>query len=321
MPLSFRDIDFRTELPEIPSAMPAAVTEGQCAHDRVEPMRSLAGILDIGDDAIEVALSFGHALASDTAQVEFFAASGALRGRNVTVLGRFDDERRDWPDVEEVKGGDGVSYALGERAREGLLEQARELLARTGLGDDGVAGVDVVLDRWAELDDRGRERRSGPGRATVQMTYAVEGTPLIGPGAKTNLHYDPIDGTPTLARLFHVHRDVVDVREVSTDGAERAFDAFLADPFLNEQVDKGGRVVVTRVQAGLLALPADTPQRVAYPALAVEGVIEGLKDERKGDRELRFGRYVPAAAPEALRRAGVAVPPPPTSEKSRPVVE
>ena len=316
MPISFRDIDFRVELPEIPSAMPAAVTEGQCGHERVEAMRTLAAVLEI-DEPIEVTLPFGHALAGKAGQVEFFAASGAVRARNIPLLSRFEDERRDWPDVEKVETGEGVSYRLGERTSGRLLEEARDLLGRSGLADDGVADVDVFLGRWALLDERGRERESGPGRATVRMSYAVEGTPLIGAGAKTNLHYDPVDGRPTLARMFHVHRRVVDVREVRTGDTEKAFSAFLADPFLEQQSKKGGRIAVTAVHAGLLALPADTPQRVAYPALAIEGTVEGLKDERKGDNELRFGRYVPAASPEALRRAGVAVPTPNDEDTGR----
>ena len=309
MPISFRDVDFRADLPDLPSTMPAAITEAQCARDRAESMRAIASILDV-EDAIEVTLPFGHALAGKAGQVEFFTASGAVRARNVAVLGRFEDERRDWPDVEKIESREGISYELGERSQAHLLEQAHDVLARAGLADDGADRVEVVLGRWGQLDEKGSERRSGPGRATVRMTYAVEGTPLIGPGAKTNLHYDPIDGVPTLARMFHVHRSIVDVREVKMGRTEKAFDSFLADPFLEEQADRGARIVVTGVQLGLLALPADAPQRVAYPAMAIEGTVESLKDERKGDYEIRFGRYVPAASADALRRAGVAVPTP-----------
>lgn len=316
MPISFRDIDFRTEIPDIPSAMPAAIVEGQCAHDRVESMRALASILDLGD-AIDVTLPFGHALAGKTGQVEYFAASGAVRARNTEVLNRFKDERRDWPDVEKVETREGISYSLGERSSRQLLEQARELLSKAGLADDGVAATDIVLGRWAQLDEKGREIDSGPGRATVQMTYSLEGTPLIGPGAKTNLHFDPVDRAPMLARMFHVHRAVVDVREVMMGKTEEAFRAFLADTFLEERSERGGRIVVTGIRAGLLALPADTPQRVAYPALAIEGTIESLKDDRTGDYEIRFGRYVPAASAEALRRAGVAVPMPSGRDSGR----
>ena len=313
MTLAFGDIEFRTDLPRIPTAMPAALTEAQCGHERVDAMRTLAAILDLGD-AIDVALPFGHALAGKTGQVEFFSASGAIRARNLSVINAFEDERRPWPDVQKIEDRDGISYALGDGSVRQLMAMARELLDKAGLADDGVADIDVVVGRWGQLDEKGRELESGPARATVRLSYAVEGTPLIGPGAKTHLHYDPIGREPALARLFHVHRAVTDVREVETGGPERAFDAFLADPFLNEQYERGGRIVVTGVQAGLLALPADTPQRVAYPALAVEGVVESLKDQ-KGDYELRFGRYVPAVRPAALRRAGLAVPTPAPSRE------
>lgn len=312
MSLSLQDIEFRTELPDIPRSMPVGVTEAPCARDRADAMRSLAEVLDLRE-AIQVDLPFGHALATETGQVEFFSASGALRARDTDLLRSFEDERRDWPDVEEVEDREGLSYRLGEGTTQRLIEQARRLLDRVGLADDGVDTVDVVLGRWALLDESGHERESGPGRATVRMAYAVEGTSLIGPGAKTNVHYDPVEGTPTLARLFHVLRPVVDVREVETGDTELAFTAFLRDPFLVAQTERGGRIVVTAVEVGLLALPADTTQRIAYPAVAVEGRVEGLKDER-GGLELRFGRYAPAAAPEALRRAGVAAPLPEAGE-------
>ena len=66
---------------------------------------------------------------------------------------------------------------------------------------------------------------SGPGRATVRLSYAVEGLALIGPGAKTNLHFDPSDDgrSVELARMFHVHRGVAARGEVATQSLEEAF--------------------------------------------------------------------------------------------------
>ncbi|HEX6359030.1 hypothetical protein [Actinophytocola sp.] len=307
MSLLLKDIEFRTELPDVPASMPLAVTDAQTARERAASIAALADLVG-ARDAIEVELPFGHALASKAGQVEFFSASGAIRGRNASLFDRFDDERREWSDVEKSDTPDGVVYRLGERSSRRLIAQSRDTLERIGLTPEGVTNVDVVLGQWAQLDDTGEQLDSGPGRATVRMGYEIEKVPLIGPGAKTHLHYDPIDGSPVLARFFHVLRSVTDVRSIETGGTERAFDGLLADPFLAEQSEKGGRVAVTAVRLGLLALPADLPQRFAQPALAVEGVVEGLKHDRKGSYELRFGRYVPAVTTDALRAAGVAVP-------------
>jgi hypothetical protein len=306
MTLTFRDIEFQTKLPDVPTSMPLAVTETPCAPDRMAPMRALAKHLRLAD-AVEVETPFGFAFASKTGQVELLAASGAVRARNAALLTRFADERRDWPDVRKVKTDRGVSYALGDAAERALIVQAQETLKGVGLLAEGVASVDVSVGQWAQLDDKGREVASGPGRATVRTSYGLSGVPFIGPGAKTNLHYDPVGGDVALARLFHVMRPVVDVREVATGDVEQAFQAFLADPFLDAQVRLGGHVVVTSAQVGLLALPADTYQRACYPALAVEGSVVGLKD-RSGEYSLRFARYARAVSPGALRRAGVAVP-------------
>lgn len=307
MSLNLHDIEFTTTIPDIPSSMPLAITETPCLRDRIEPVRAVAAHLGIGD-AVEVETPFGFALAGKSGQVECFAASGAVRARDAALITRFDDERREWPDVRRVETRRGVAFALGERAERALIAEAEETLKRVGLLAEGVSGIDVSVGQWAQLDDKGAELASGPGRATVRAAYAVEGVAFIGAGAKTNLHYDPVDGRPALARLFHVFRPVADVRSVEIGDTERAFRALLADPFLAAQVRKGGKVVISGVQVGLLALPADTPQRAAYPALAVEGRVVGLKDGRTGDYELRFARYAPAAAPQALRRAGVAVP-------------
>ena len=307
MTLNLHDIEFTTTIPDIPSSMPLAITETPCLRDRMEPARAVAAHLGIGD-AVEVETPFGFALAGTRGQVECFAASGAVRARDAALLTRCEDERRDWPDVRKVETRQGVTFRLGQEAERSLVAGAEETLKRIGLLAEGVSGIDVSVGQWAQLDEKGTELASGPGRATVRAAYALEGVAFIGAGAKTNLHYDPVDGRPALARLFHVFRPVADVRSVDIGGTEEAFRALLADPFLQAQARKGGRIVVSGVQVGLLALPADTPQRAAYPALAVEGSVVGLKDQRTGDYELRFARYAPAAGARALRRAGVAIP-------------
>ncbi|MDQ1733738.1 MAG: hypothetical protein QOK10_3897 [Pseudonocardiales bacterium] len=315
MTLAFKDIEFRTELPEIPRAMPVIQTVAQCAPERTRPVRALAEHLQLSD-LTEVDLPWGYALGSEAGQVEFFAASGAVRGRSLKVINAFSDERRDWPDVTRVDTADGAAWAIGEKSGRDLMEQSRSLLDRLGLAED-TAAADVVLGQWALLDEEGAERDSGPGRATVRFSYAYENLPFIGPGSKTALHYEPLDKQPQLARMFHVHRSIGDARSVEVGDVERAFSALLADPLLASRVRRRARVALTGVQVGLLALPADTPQRFAVPTLAVEGVIEGLTDSDGRPHELRFGRYVPMASDETLRGAGVAGAELPTSTVQR----
>lgn len=303
MTLSFKDLEFRTELPDIPSTMPVAQIAAQCASERGRSVKALADHFELGD-LVEVGVPWGYALGNEAGQVEFFSASGGVRGRNLKVVNTFEDERRDWADARTVDSKAGTQWVLGEKSHRELVKRSRRLLESIGLAVDA-ASTDVVLGQWALLDEDGNERESGPGRATVKLSYALETLPFLGSGSKTLLHYDPIDGEPRLARLFHVHREVGDVRSVEIGDTERAFAALLADPFLVARARGKTKVAITSVKVGLLSLPADVVQRFATPSLAVEGTIEGLKDNKGQPFELRFGRYVPAASSEALRSAGV----------------
>jgi hypothetical protein len=187
-----------------------------------------------------------------------------------------------------------------------LFQDAGELLRAARLLADGLGDVDLVLDQWARLDDTGHEIDAGPGRAVVRAPYALDGIPFIGAGAKTRLAYEPVAGRPTLARIFHVHRPVIDAYAVRTGGTERAITGLLRDPYLAAHHKRGARIAVTGLRVGLLALPAVVPQRIVAPALAVTGVLEGIPHERHGTVEHRFARYYQAVSAKALRQAGLA---------------
>jgi hypothetical protein len=304
MTLSFKDLEFRTEVPDIPRSLPVTRTIAQCEPERSRSVRALADHFMLSD-VIEVGLPWGYALGNDAGQVEFFSASGGVRGRNLKVINAFDDERRHWQEAMTVDSPSGPQWVLGEKSSRELIRRSRGLLERLELTDEP-ASTDVTLGQWALLDEEGNERDSGPGRATVQLSYAFEKLPFIGPGSKTLLHYDPTDLEPQLARLFHVHRSVGDARSVDVGDTERAFAALLADPFLVTRVRRPAKVAITSVKVGLLALPADVVQMFAIPSLAVEGAIEGLIDPKGQPFELRFGRYVPVVSSDELHRAGVA---------------
>ena len=78
-----------------------------------------------------------------------------------------------------------------------------------------------MLERWAALSEDGAEIDAGPGRATVSLSYEVAGVPLIGPGAKSNLHFDPSDRSGELVRFFHVNRPSDEVAEMRTVPPEK----------------------------------------------------------------------------------------------------
>ena len=307
MPVTFKELDFRTSMPDVPRDLPVLEVAGQCFDDRSNGIRVLARQFDLGD-ATEVDLPFGWALASRSGQVEYFEASGAIRGRNSAVTERFENESRHWPGAVRYDTREGTSWGIGESAEGSLVERSRSLAADIRLDADPV-DVRVSVAQWAKLDESGKELDSGPGRATVQMSYAFEGLPFIGPGSKTNMHYDPIDGEPQLSRFFHVHRSPGRARSVRAGEPERAFDGLLDDALLVEHAGRASRIAITTATLGLLSLPADVPQRYAVPALAVEGSIEGLVDPEGRDYELRFGRYIQVVDARSLASAGIAIAP------------
>lgn len=305
MTLSLRDVEWRLKLPEIPAELPVATLATPSYEERLHAVRTLHDRFTLAD-TVELDLPDGVAHAGRQGEVQYFGASGGVRARNAEIGRSFSDERRSWRDLEKVDGPDGVTFELGEKTAATLLADAHELLRAAKLLADGMDDFGVVLDQWAQLDESGTELDRGPGRAVVRASYALDGMPFIGAGAKTRLQYEPVDGAPTLAGLFHVHRPVVEVRPVPTGGTEKALTGLLRDPFLTEHHERGAHIAVTGIQVGLLALPAVVPQRVAAPALAVEGVVEKVKDARHGEIALRFARFYQAVSAKALRGVGLA---------------
>jgi hypothetical protein len=222
----------------------------------------------------------------------------------VERINAHEDERRQWAHVTR----EGDSYRLPEATDRHLTEASLRLLDSLGLAEEQ-AGAAVVLEQWAHLDGRGTELESGPGRATVRLSYEADGLPLLGPGAKTNLHFDPDSSGDAgmLVRFFHVLRPVRAASDVRTIGVEQAFAPLLGQEWSGLEVEPGqARMVITATTYGLLALPADMPQQHAAPTLMVEGYVEGAVGQDGRTLDLLFGRYLPLSDARALADAGFA---------------
>src|SRR4029077_12412482 len=110
-----------------------------------------------------------------------------------------------------------------------------------------------------------------------------------------------------LARFFHVNRSTEATGDVRTLALEEVFAPLLADEWDGATVDPAkARLVITSATFGLLALPADVPQRFAAPALVVEGSVQGAVAGDDSEIELRFGRYLPVTSQRDLAGAGFA---------------
>ena len=304
MAIDFSAIDFKAKLP-VPDSGLIAVLPLPCARERMRSVDALVESLGI-KAAGSADVPHGFAVGGPNGQVEVFAASGAIRGRNTDQLARYEDERRPWPDISREDQDGIAAFRLGKRIEERLQARSQELLERMELAEKP-AGVRVVLGQWARLDEKGKELESGPGRATVQYDYAIEGIPLIGAGAKTNVHFDPDGerGDGIIARFFHVHRGFEAARDIRLLDIERAFEPLLKQTWSGiESERKRTRIAITEAKFGLLAMPADIPQRVAVPALQVEGVVSGLMPKDGQEISVRFGQYLSLFEPQSLASAG-----------------
>lgn len=310
MPLTFDDVDFRADKPDLPGRLPVVSYAPPCLRDRPKTVEQLGRALDL-DLRTTVDLPFGYGMAGKSGQVEVFSASGAVRARNVDRINRWDDERRPWAELERADTPDGPEFVLGRKTQRRLLELTDALLERTGLALEPAA-VDVVLDQWAALDEKGNELDAGAGRATVRRRYAVEGLPLLGAGAKTQLHLDPdeegIGGLPV--RFFHVHRgEITGTAAVPLLGLEKALQPVLDATWSGAVVQPGkARLVITQAEVGLLTLPADVPQRFSIPTLRVEGILDGALFADDSQLPLCFGQYLPLVDAQTLEESGFATP-------------
>jgi hypothetical protein len=304
MAIDFSAVDFKCRL-DVPKTGLIAILPAPCLRERSRAVDALVqslGIKVLGSADVP----YGFAVGGPDGQVEVFAASGAVRARNTEQLSRFNDERRPWADVTCERTKDGPVYGLGANTARRLQAHSERLLDASGLAVKP-SGVRVAVGQWARLEESGKEVESGPGRATVQFAYAIEGIPLIGAGAKTNIHFDPdetgADGV--IARFFHVHRGSEAAKDIRLLDIEQAFEPLLKQTWSGiECKSKHTCITITAAEFGLLALPADVPQRVAGPALRLEGTVSGLVPRDGREVSIRFGQYLSLVEPKWLAEAG-----------------
>lgn len=305
MPIEISELDIRVTLPDIPSSAPVATIPAPCLREHSQAVDGLVKALGF-DVKGTVDVPHGYAVGGPSGQVEIFSASGAVRARNTDQLAKFDDERRRWHDVTKQETDDGIIHDLGDETVKRLTETSLRLLGSIGLAGD-YATIGVSVGQWALLDESGTELESGPGRATVQLGYAVEGVKLIGPGAKTNIHFDPDDAGQggVIARFFHVNRGFDGTKDVRLLSLDEAFLPILTQTWSGITLDPTtAKVSITSAEYGLLALPADVAQRFAAPVLVVEGSIAGVIARDGSEVELRFGQYLPLTNAASLAEAG-----------------
>jgi hypothetical protein len=179
-----------------------------------------------------------------------------------------------------------------------LVGEARELLEPLGLIGREVASASVQLEQIARLDARGKEVAHGAGDATVKFSYAVEGVPVRGAGAKTLVFAHPRG----IAGAFHVWRTPGKAASVKLGSLDTALAVgLLSDPELGYYRAAGHKIQITRLDFCYLALPAFMRQSHLFPAFQIEGTVS----RGKRGEAFAFGRFHHAASPKAYAAADV----------------
>jgi hypothetical protein len=119
----------------------------------------------------------------------------------------------------------------------------------------------------------------------VNLRYAVDGLPLVGPGAKAQV---TVGRDGEIGQAYRFWREFKQGAAVASVQAGRAFERFAASPLIASLPDSA-RVEVASIQLGLLCLPPSEPQGVLVPAYVVRGEISTELLSR-----YQFVRYVAA---------------------------
>ena len=301
MALTLKDIDLKTGLPDLPPTIPVFEVSAPTLEERRPGLEQLQDHLRLGE-LRSIQLDHALIMAGERGEIEYFYASGGVWARDATATREGADELRRWPDIQESENGEDRRFTLGPETTRRLISQAREMLEGAGLIGREIDSETVDLDQVAHLGPKGKERERGAGQATVKFSYAVEGLPVRGAGAKTLMFAEPENGSVRFTGAFHAWRPLGAPRMITMPPIERALEVgLLVDPELVAYRAAGHKIAITRLDVTYLALPAFMRQSHLFPAFQVEGHVS---DGKKGPG-FRFARYHHAAPPAAYVAADV----------------
>lgn len=299
MALKIEDLGLK-RAPRLPNAAPVFALSAPSFSSRRAGLDRLADTLRLGG-LRSFDVDHGVIMAGERGEIEFFHASGAVWARDAAAARAQSSELRKWDGLVQTKTG-GQRVKLNPEASRKLLDEARGLLEVSGLiGRDATITTSVQLDQVARLDAKGREVSFGAGQATVKLTYALEGIPVAGAGAKSLVFAEP----GSIVGAFHAWRSLGGARTVKVPSVEEALGiGLLGDPELELYHREGHSIRVTRLDFVYLALPAFVRQGYLFPAFQVEGSVS------KGERGegFDFARYHHAVPPKAYAAADLYAP-------------
>jgi hypothetical protein len=299
MSIKIEELDIAVSLPIVPRTLLLVETRSPSLDERQPTIDLLSRHFGL-KDLRRADLPFGPVFGGPRGEVHFFEASGGLFVRDAAAAAAFKGEERPWEGLERRKIGDETIYELPAPRMERMAASALGLLREAKLVAEEMGKPTVALDQWAQLDDKGKVIKAGAGTATIRFPYAIDGIPVAGAGAKTQLYAEPDAKDSPMTGVFHAWRPVAGRSKLELGSVEAALAAgLLSDPELALFRRRGQKVRITRLDLRYLALPAFTAQRHLFPVFQVEGET-WTRDEFK----LRFGKFVPAASADQYAKSG-----------------
>lgn len=299
MPLTLKQLDIKTRLPELPSSVPVFALTVPTLADRRPAIDRLAAEFKLGvlqSAEFEDVMIMG----TERGDIHYFHASGALHARDATARSDAQDEMRKWAGVTPSDGPDRMVFDAATAKR--LTGEAKSMLEPLGLFAKEITSSQVTLEQVSQLDAKGKEIANGAGRATVTFAYAVEGISVRGAGAKTLAFAEPQGDRARFTGAFHAWRPLAGGTKVTVPAFEKALGVgLLSDPELEFYGASGHGIVITRLELAYLALPAFMRQSHLFPVMQIEGSVG---DGRRG-RGFDFARYHHIVPPTAYREAGL----------------
>jgi hypothetical protein len=305
MTIPLDSIDFKIKLPKLPKSFNVIETSAPSIKERQRAIDVMSETLKLGK-CRTADLPHGTAYFSHRGEVEFFQASGAVWSRDAEAEQKYDNELRRWPDLIKEEGDNDTRFALPEKISYQLLAHSKDLISEADLVDKAMDGGRVLLDQVAQLSEKGEIMQSGAGGASVIYNYSIEGLPVFGAGAKSTLSFEPVDGQPKIVGGLHVWRSPSKARKIEMSSVEEALSiGLLQDPALAIYAKKGGKIIVTRLEFGYLALPAMMQQRYLFPVFDIQGKMMMERDKLG---YFAFSRYHHAASMDSYKKTDLYAP-------------
>jgi hypothetical protein len=247
--------------------------------DRTQAAAALAAKFGLTGEVRDAGSSF---MASDRrGSLEVFHASDSLRWSTLHLQKSEDEKIAALPDDKAA------------------IKIAGEFLKERGISLANAKIKNVTRSELSRLQPRAKEPEVKTVAVHVNYGYALEGLPVLGPGAKMQV---TIGAGSKVVECYRFWRGSKEVGERELISSQTVLELLRRDPMFRQLREGEARVAFSRVRLGYFALPPREYQRMLIPVYAFDGTISTRELER-----FDFVRYAVAVKFERdeVKREGI----------------